>query len=114
MNNGVNKNSFQTSVRHDRWLKWIVEAAKRYVPSAKGMGISVQNFFIMATGAYATKVLKDVGAYEREKAFFVKKFGPVSDFDETIIGGDSVVSAEEENNPLLDNVENGEQAVEKG
>lgn len=77
----------QSSIRHSKWLKHLVDVAKPFVPTPGGMGVTVQQFFAMATGAAATKMLKEAGNYEDVKKRWEQSFGPVSDFDLDIILG---------------------------
>ena len=80
----------QSSIRHSKWLKYLVDSAKPFVPCPGGMGITVQEFFARATGAAATKMLKEMGSYEDIKKRWIQTRGPVSDFDlDIILGKDS-------------------------
>lgn len=77
----------QSSIRHSKWLKYLIEQAKTFVPSVGGMGVTIQQFFVMATGAAATKMLKESGSYEDVKKRWEQNVGPVSDFELDIILG---------------------------
>ena len=102
----------QTSVSYDRFLKYLINAAKPYIPNAGAMGVSANRFFSIAAGQLATQTLKSVGIYDS----VVKAFGggPFTEYDIPEEGG--VVNGEtpSETDPLLEDVEEDEVLPEEG
>ena len=59
--------SVQTSVTHSHWISVLRDAAKIYVRKGGGAGVSNNDFFAIAAAEKATRILKDVGLYEKLK-----------------------------------------------
>lgn len=72
--------SVQTSVTHSDWIKKIRGVAKGYVKTPGGEGVSNNDFFVIAAGIYATKILKDVGIYDTIKANYEAQYGPIQEY----------------------------------
>lgn len=84
----VDNTTVQTSVKHDIWLKVLRDMAMGNVRTPGGRGVKAGQFFVYAAGVVATKMLKDMGIYDKVKQRFEEEYGPVQEYDISILGDD--------------------------
>lgn len=84
------KGDMQTSVHHSYWLKHLVDAARGRVPTVTGFGVTKADFFVLAAGEKATRIIKESDAlnYDAIKAEYEAMHGAVSEYDDQLAKGE--------------------------
>ena len=92
--------SIQTSVRHSDWVGTLKNQARGLVGGISGKQLSSSEFMAMATGMFATKILKGSGMYDDIKRNYEAQYGPVQEYlddvDETKGESEDVMYDDEE------------------
>lgn len=80
----MGKREMQTSVQHSYWLKHLIDMARGRVPAIDGMGVTKNDFFVLAAGEKATAIIKKSEAlnYDAIKKEYELIHGAVSEYDD--------------------------------
>lgn len=75
----------QTSVYHSNFLKHLINLARQHVPTINGMGITKNEFFVLAAGEKATAMIKKSPMlnYDEIKNEYERVHGAVSEYDDS-------------------------------
>jgi len=76
--------SIQTSVRHSDWVGTLKNQARGLVGGISGKQLSSSEFMALATGTFATKILKASGMYDDIKRNYEAQYGPVQEYLEHV------------------------------
>lgn len=87
----------QTAVKHSTYLKYLIDKARGMVPTINGMGVSKQDFFILAAGEKATRIIKNSPAlnYEEVKNEFERIHGAVEEYGDDVEVGNEEFAEED-------------------
>lgn len=92
----------QTSVKHTRFLKYLIKAASLYIPTPDGMAVSKNRFFELAAGEKAVAVLKERGIYRTTVEAWEREHGAHEHYEGADIEEETArYEEEEEVDPLL-------------